>query len=99
MALIPNMPRWSRNFYVVVLICFGVWMLFFDRNDVWSMLDLHSQVDKLEEEKVFYNKKIEEVTKERDALLNDNDKLEQFAREKYFLKKPEEDLYIYKSEK
>jgi cell division protein FtsB len=59
---------------------------------------MSSKLSELEEEKVYYQEKIEEVKKEKEELFSDNDKLEKFAREKYLMKKPNEDVYILKKE-
>jgi len=48
----------------------------------------------LEAEKAYYLEKIIEVKEDREVLLSNKDLLEKFAREKYFMKKSSEDLYI-----
>jgi len=45
-------------------------------------------------EKVYYQEKIMEVEQERDTLLNNDKKLEQFARENYLMRNPSEDVYV-----
>lgn len=82
------------NFYVLVSSIFLIWMLFFDSNDFFSLYALRSKVTELEDQKAYYQKKIEEVKKERQELFSNPDKLEKFAREKYLMKKEHEDLYI-----
>ncbi len=52
------------------------------------------QLIRLEEDKEYYTEKIEEVKKEREALIGNKQKLEKFARENYLMKKPSEDVYI-----
>ena len=48
----------------------------------------------LNNEKEFYEQKIEEVQQEREQLLTDSEALEKFARENYLMKKESEDLYV-----
>lgn len=78
---------------------FLVWMLFVDSNDIYSQYKLKKKLSDLEGEKEYYVEKIEEVEKDRQELLSDEELLEKFAREKYLMKKKEEDLYIIVEEK
>ncbi len=83
-----------KNKYFLVSIVFIVWMLFLDRNDLLSQYDYHQQVKKLEDEKEFYTKEIDKVKTDLDELTTNPDKLEKFAREKYLMKKDNEDVYV-----
>lgn len=89
-----RLPKTLTNFYFLTFVFFLVWMLFIDSNDLYSQWKLRQKLSTLEEEKTYYEKKIEEVEKDREALLNNDDLLEKFAREKYFMKKESEDVFI-----
>lgn len=69
-------------------------MLFIDANDVITQFKLKQQLERLEDEKAYYLQKIEEVKKDREELLSNDALLEKFAREKYFMKKKTEDLFV-----
>ena len=92
--IFDRIPPFLKNFYVLTIIVFVVWMVFFDSNDFISQVKLSAQQAELEEAKSFYDEKIIEVKEDRDALLNNNELLEKIAREKYFMQKPNEDVYI-----
>lgn len=83
-----------KNKVTLALIAFIVWMLFFDRNDLSSQLNYINQRDNLKKEKVFYEKEILDIEKNLQELSSDPKMLEKFAREKYLMKKEDEDLYI-----
>jgi len=89
-----KVPKIFKNFYFPIALGFLIWMIAFDPNDFISQYQMRSKLKELEDEKKYYNEKIIEVEKEREALLNDDKKLEQFARENYLMKKPSEDVYI-----
>ncbi len=89
-----RIPKFFRSFYFIVSLSFVVWMLFFDPNDFISQYKMRDIFKETESEKAYYKEKIIEVDKEREALLNDNKKIEQFARENYLMKKPTEDVYV-----
>lgn len=69
-------------------------MLFFDRNDVASQYDYRTKVKKLEEEKEFYNKEIAQAEKDLQELTTNSEKLEKFARERYLMKRDNEDVFV-----
>lgn len=86
--------RLSRNFYFICSILFLVWMLFFDSNDLFLQFQRTSKLNQLHAKKAFYIEKIGEVEEDRKELLSDDELLEKYAREKYLMRKPSEDLYI-----
>jgi len=88
-----------KNKFFLVTMAFLVWMIFFDKNDLFSQYEYRRQVNKLKEERDFYKKETDQVTKELDELTSNPQKLEKFAREKYLMKKDNEDVYVIVHEK
>ena len=74
-------------------------MLFFDRNDLLSQYEYRSQLNKFKEEKAFYISEIEKVKSDLNELSTNQERLEKFAREKYLMKKDDEDVYVIIREK
>lgn len=89
-----KLPRFTRNFYFLSGTVFFVWMLFLDGNDLINQVRLTYQLNSLEREKEYYEEKIVEVEKQKQELMNDPAMLEKYAREKYLMKKPNEDIYV-----
>jgi len=83
-----------RNKYIIASLAFLTWMLFFDRNDISSQYQYRSQLKELQLEKEFYLKETREVEIGLENLSTNPKKLEKFAREKYFMKKDNEDVYV-----
>ena len=94
-----KMPKFFRSFYFVVGLIFIIWMAFFDINDVYTQYQRREKLKQLQRDKVFYTKGIKDIKEERSKLSTDPKKLEKFAREKYFLKKKGEDVYVILEEK
>ena len=88
-----------RNKYFVVSLAFLVWMVFFDKNDLFSQYQYHSQLTKLKHERDFYEKETAKVHKDLDELTTNKEKLEKFAREKYLMKKANEDVFVIVKDK
>ena len=89
-----KLPPLFRNFYAVSGFCFLMWMIFLDSNDLISRLRMGSKLRTLENEREYYQEKISEVEKDRLELTTNKELLEKFAREKYLMKKPTEDIFI-----
>jgi cell division protein DivIC len=98
----PFKPLWRklpisiRNRYYLVLIFFGIWMLFIDKHDLWTQFRLNSTMSKLQEDKIYYEAKIEEIKADQRDIEQHKEK---FAREKYFMSKANEDVFIIEEKK
>lgn len=92
--MLKKLPPAFRNFYIVTGLCFLVWMLFLDSNDLISRFKLGVKLRNLDREKAYYQEKIADVEKDRHELMTDRELLEKFAREKYLMKKETEDIFI-----
>ncbi len=82
------------NKYLITGIAFGVWMTFFDRNDIPLQLKRIHELDKLQESEKIMNKQITDTKEELGLLKTNPQTLEKYAREKYMMKKENEDLFI-----
>jgi len=96
--MLKKLPPAFRNFYIVTGLCFLVWMLFLDSNDLISRFKLGAKLRNLDREKAYYKEKIADVEKDRHELMTDRELLEKFAREKYLMKKETEDIFIIQEE-
>ncbi len=81
------------NPYISVLIIFGIWMLFFDDNSLLFHQELDTIIDEKKTEIELYKTKIKKDKKDIHELSN-KENLENFAREKYYMKKDKEEIYI-----
>lgn len=89
--------KFLGNRYVIVLAFFLVWMLFLDNYSYMEHRILNSQLDELEDNKKYYQ---DEIKKDQENIKNlkNPDQIEKYAREKYFMKKDSEDIYIIEFE-
>ena len=83
-----------RNKYLVATIAFAVWMLFFDKNDFFEQHERRQYLYKLQESKEYFTKEIEKERKFSQELKNNPAFIEKIAREKYLMKRDNEDLFI-----
>ena len=89
-----KIPKYLKNKYFIAIILFIIWIVFFDNYNLIKQNKIKNNIEDLEENKLFYSTEIEKDSTEFQDLLNDNEKREKFAREKFLMKKENEDLYI-----
>jgi len=92
--MLDRLPPFTKNFFFISTVIFLFWMLFMDSNDFITQYQLKKKLNSLKNEKEYYQEKIEEVKKDREELFSDMDMLEKYAREKYLMKKENEDVYV-----
>jgi cell division protein FtsB len=85
------------NIYVLVLTIFMIWMLFFDTNSFLIHKELKKEIKNLEKTQEFLQNEIEK-DKKLINKLSDTNELEKFAREQYYLKKKNEEIYLIEYE-
>lgn len=82
------------NKYLLTSAAFLVWMTFFDQNDWMTQKETQKQLQDTKDNIRFLTAKTVAMEEELKLLQSDPQKLEQFAREKYRMKRDNEDLYI-----
>ena len=89
--------KFLSNKYVLVLVFFGTWMIFLDNYSYFDHRLLDNQINELEDNKKYYQ---EEIKKDQENIKNlkNPGQIEKYAREKYYMKKDSEDIYIIEFE-
>jgi cell division protein DivIC len=88
-------PNWLKNKYILTAGFFAVWMLFFDNRDIITTHIKHrGELNRLQASKAYYQQQIENTLRELEQLKSDPAVLEKYAREKYRMKKDNEDLFV-----
>jgi cell division protein DivIC len=83
-----------NKFYWISASILFVWMFVLDSNDVTVQFRLWNELRQLENEKSYYQQKTKELEKERRMVIGNPSLLEKYAREKYLMKKPKEDIFV-----
>jgi cell division protein FtsB len=86
--------KFIKNKYLLTTIGIVTWLLFFDKNDVFSQADLIGNLNELKSDRNYYIAEIENNKREIEELKTNKKSLEKFAREKYHMKKDNEDVYV-----
>lgn len=94
MKLLSHTLSVLKNKFLLATTAFVVWMLFFDRNDVFTQMQRRSELNELKQSKAYFEKQIAENRKFSNELQFNASAIEKFARERYLMKKDNEDLFI-----
>lgn len=83
------------NKFLLTAIVFVVWMAYFDANDWFAQERRRQELRDVEHNITYLNKQIDKMEEELDGMKNDPAVLEQVAREKYHMKRDNEDVYVF----
>lgn len=87
-----------RHKYLITLLVFGVIVGFVDENSIVRRLRYRHEAFQLRNEIERYRQEYEENTERLNELAVDSGAIERIAREKYLMKKPDEDIYVFNDE-
>jgi cell division protein FtsB len=82
------------NKYLIALGAFVVWIMFFDDNNLRQHQKNLHELALLQEQVNFYKHKIEADKRKLIELQTNDENLEKFAREQFFMKKADEEIYV-----
>lgn len=82
-----------KNPMVFIVLIFVIWMIFFDTNSLIIHNELSNDIDKLNKQKKYFTNEINKDKSELKLLQTDSG-LEKYAREKLFMKKENEDIFL-----
>jgi cell division protein DivIC len=94
MKVLSHLPAWLRNKYFLCTAGFIAWMLFFDPRDVYTQIERTKELNDLRASKRYYQEQITVESTELQQLKNNPATLEKYAREKYLMKRENEDLFV-----
>jgi cell division protein FtsB len=83
-----------KNKYVFTTLVFIIWLAFFDKNDFIAEYSYGQQLKSLQKDKQYYLDEINDNKEKLNELMSSKANLEKFAREKYLMKKDDEDIFV-----
>lgn len=83
---------WNKYFLVSVL--FLAWMLFFDQRDLLYVHQQRKKLEAIEQKKEYYQKEADSSLAELKMLIHNPATMEKYARERYKMKKNNEEIFI-----
>ena len=96
---IAKLPAWILNPFLIATIAFVVWMIFFDGSNLITQYHKHRELSDLQGKRKFYREQIKEIDKSYAELTTNLATQEKFAREHYWMKRDNEDVFVIVPEK
>lgn len=84
----------TYRFYVTSFLFLVIWITFFDRSNLIKQAELSFKLNSLSNQQEYYEAEIESILAEEKEVLGSFSSMEKYAREKYFLKKEGETVFV-----
>ncbi len=99
MTFLKYIPGWLKSKYLITGLAFIIWMLFFDSDEITLQLKRVKELKQLQQSEKSLDQQITDTKKELELLRTNPFTLEKYARERYLMKKDNEDLYIISTDR
>ncbi len=83
-----------KNKYVLAIAGYLVWVSFFSQYSLLDQRKITKDLHELEQEKVYYIEQIKRDSTRLHELTTNIKNLEKFAREQYYMKRSNEDIFV-----
>lgn len=87
--------RVLKNKYLIVTLLFLTWVFFFAQYDILSLFRQKKELQEMNEKIRYMQEEVQWMENEKKAILTDSSVMERYAREKYFMKTPNEEVYVF----
>lgn len=94
MKLLTHLPFWLKSKYFISFAVFCAIIFFLDKNDLFTQMSRTRELKELQQSREYFTTRIESERKELEQLKSNPAILEKYAREKYLMKRDNEDLFI-----
>ncbi|NND95535.1 MAG: septum formation initiator family protein [Flavobacteriales bacterium] len=87
--------KYIKNKYVLVILGLLVYLLFLEETDLFTLAKYKSKVNDLEQQKEYLEREIIKTQQSITELTTDEAALERFAREQHYMKRDNEDVFVF----
>jgi len=90
-------PSWKgilMSRYLWTFVIAAVWLFFFDSFSILKQQKMKGNIEALKRDKAFYEDETRKVDYRRELIFSDREELERFARERYYMHRSNEDVYV-----
>ncbi|MEE2699751.1 MAG: hypothetical protein VYD71_00105 [Bacteroidota bacterium] len=97
--LYQKLPAPLKNKYLITFVIFLIWIFFIDTFDILTQIKMNQELNQLKKQEEFYKSEIAKDSTIIYHLNNNAQDQERFARERFLMKKENEDLFIIREKK
>lgn len=87
-----TIPR--RVVWGIVAACLTIYIAFFDDHSLLNRFQYKRKLKRLEKELLYYQEQLQTDIRKLNELQSNDSNLIKFAREEYYMKRPNEDIYL-----
>lgn len=91
-----KIPKWARNKYVLATGVFLLWICFFNDIDLFYIIKSRTELNALKREVRELKEKNEKARIALEELSTNSKSMEKFARETYYMKRDNEEVFVFK---
>ena len=93
-SLVKFLQKYIITKYFITVFLFLIWMIFFDNTSFLVVNELNGEINRYEKQLAYYKEAYQKNDEFFKKLMNNKSEKEKFARENYFMKKPNEEIFI-----
>ncbi len=94
-GIVEKVKGWSSRYLLLgVVAVFLIWLVFFDEFNLIDRFEKESELHELRENEKYYEEQIREDSTRLNELMSGKEELEKFAREQYYMKEEDEDIFL-----
>ena len=93
-----NWKKLVQNKYVVASILFMIWVTFINDIDLIFIMKSKSELNEMKEQLDYYEEQNQQTSESLAEITSDKNTLERFAREHYFMKRSNEDIFVIREQ-
>ena len=91
---IRKLPNWVKSRYFIATIIILVFLTFFENQSLPTLFNWRLDLNRIKNQQEYYESEIKRVELELKELKGNPEMMEKFAREQYFMKKPNEEIFL-----
>jgi cell division protein DivIC len=95
MNILKHIPRWAKNKYLVVSLLFLLFVLFLDSRNIFNQYSRYRELKNLEKSHRELSRLNKELERDNRQLQTDHTEIEKVAREKYYMKRKNETVFLF----
>jgi cell division protein DivIC len=94
LRLLSHIPSFLKNKYLIATVLFVIFVFYISENDVFTMFERNGKLKDLQKSEQHLTNLIKDTRQELNLLKTNAQTIEKYAREKYLMKKENEDLFV-----
>lgn len=93
-TIIGRLRQGYSKIQIIAIVLLTVFIFFVSDSNIFALMSYESKINELNDQIEFYRKQTEKDKEQLKLLQSDKENIEKFARERFLMKKANEDVYV-----